>query len=175
MSFGAFLAAKYHTEHALFLSCEKKPPAVPSTVTAENAKEVKLLSAANAAWLEADSKLYGLILLAMPAHLKTHLNAHSPYKGTLSMLRLKARFNVSDASDRKGAIANVSKSYIDSRATISTKDITRQYDLMTQAHSDYELAGGTCLITVTPNQAIIGITLDLPTVCRTHISFDGLC
>ena len=42
----------------------------------------------------------------------------------------------------KGAIANVSKSYIDSRASISTKDITRQYDLMTQAHSDYALAGG---------------------------------
>ena len=128
MSFGAFLAAKYQTEHALFLSCEKTPPAIPSKVTTENAEQVKILSAANAAWLEADSKLYGLILLAMPAHLKTHLNAHSPYKGTLSMLRLKARFNVSDASDRKGAIANVSKSYIDTRATISTKDITRQYD-----------------------------------------------
>ena len=61
------------------------------------------------------------------------------------MRRLLAKFGVVDASDRSEALVRATKSYIDTRASIACKDVTRQFDLMTQAHAEYVAAGGGAL------------------------------
>ena len=93
-------------------------------------------------WTKRNRALYGYLIMAMPPALKGTLNTHTKYDGLASLARLKARFSVVDANDRTDALSRIMKSYISPGAAPSTKDISRQFEMMMAAHAEYESAGG---------------------------------
>ena len=93
-------------------------------------------------WWKKNKRLYGALVMSVPTSLKTSLNANARFNGIEALEILRNRFGVVDASDRASALKRVQKSYITPGAAVSVKDITRQYDRMTEAHAEYTDAGG---------------------------------
>ena len=93
-------------------------------------------------WNKRNMAFYGYLMMAMPPALKGSLNTHSKFDGLASLKRLKARFAVQDVNDRADAMMRIYKSYISPQSEPSTKDVSRQYDMMTAAHIEYTSAGG---------------------------------
>ena len=90
----------------------------------------------------AQKRLYGALIQAMPASVRQALAANAKFHGTEALELLKTRFGVVDAHDRSSALARVQKSYITAGSGISLKDATRQLDKMTEAHTEWQDAGG---------------------------------
>jgi len=137
MNFLAFLVARHAALVPLFELRQLEPEPEMDEGDLEPANAADII-----AWRALDSKLFGLICLAMPPHLRAHLMTHERFRGVASVRRLLAKFGVVDASDRSEALARSTKSYIDARASVSCRDVTRQFDLMSQAHAEYVTAGG---------------------------------
>ena len=93
-------------------------------------------------WWKRNKRVYGALIQAVPTALRTSLSANARYNGLAALAILQARFGVVDASDRAAALKRVSKSYISPGSSVSVKDVTRQYDRMTEAHSEFTEAGG---------------------------------
>lgn len=90
----------------------------------------------------AQKRLYGALVGAVPASVRQALSANARFHGTQALEILQQRFGVVDAHDRSSALKRVQKSYITPGSGISLKDATRQYDRMTEAHTEYTDAGG---------------------------------
>ena len=112
--------------------------------------------------------------------LKTTLNANARFNGTAALELIRARFGVVDAGDRSSALKRVQRSYISPGSAVSVKDISKQYDRMTEAHSEYVAAGGNELddelLQTSLLSALPASYLQIKTALRTqvHGSFDDL-
>lgn len=93
----------------------------------------------------AQKQLYGCLIGAVPAGVKQSLSANAKFNGTRALELLQSRFGVVDANDRASALKRVAGRYIDPGSGISLKDATRQYDKMTEAHTEFTDAGGTAI------------------------------
>ena len=117
------------------------PPIDPAQ--ANNAELREQATAARAEYDRANSRLYGLIIMALPAWLATSLHMNTRSDGVASMARLRQQFSAVDANDLASAITRVNMSYIDSRADLSENDLRHQFDAMQVANADIVRAGGT--------------------------------
>ena len=89
-----------------------------------------------------NKRVYGALIQSVPPALRTSLAANARYNGIEALELLKQRFGVVDAHDRSAALKRAQKSYILPGAGVSVRDVTKQYDSMTLAHSEYMDAGG---------------------------------
>ena len=99
----------------------------------------------NTEWWKKNKRIYGALIIAVPTSLKTTLSANARFNGTQALEILQQRFGVVDAGDRASALKRVQKSYISPGASVSVKDVSRQYDRMTEAHAEYTSAGGNAI------------------------------
>ena len=90
----------------------------------------------------AQKQLYGCLIGAVPSAVKQSLSANAKFNGTKALELLQSRYGVVDANDRASALKRVAGKYIDAGSGISLKDATRQYDKMTEAHTEFTDAGG---------------------------------
>ena len=136
--------------------------------------------AANTEWWKKNKRIYGAVLQAIPTSLKTTLNANARFNGVEALNIIRQRFGVVDAGDRSAALKRVQKTYINPGAAVSVKDISRQYDRMTEAHSEYMAAGGNELDDELLQNALLqslpASYLQIKTALRmqNHANFDAL-
>ena len=76
--------------------------------------------------------------------LKVSLHTIAPTNGCGGIQYLRKRFGAFSAGDRTEATARMQRSFIDSRATMSTDDLAMQYNEMSQAVADLVTSGGQC-------------------------------
>ena len=67
----------------------------------------------------AQRRLYGAVVNAVPVRLRQALAANAKFHGTNALELLQERFGVVDAHDRASALARVSKSYISNGSGVS--------------------------------------------------------
>jgi hypothetical protein len=93
----------------------------------------------------AQKRLYGALITAIPAGLRQALSTNARFNGTQALQLLQSRFGVVDAHDRSSALQRVNKSYVTPGSGIALKDATRQKDKMVEAHTEFTDAGGAAL------------------------------
>ena len=93
-------------------------------------------------WNELNIRLYGSLLMHLSDPLKVSLHTIAPTNGCGGIQYLRKRFGAFSAGDRTEATARMQRSFIDSRATMSTDDLAMQYNEMSQAVADLVTSGG---------------------------------
>ena len=85
----------------------------------------------------AQKRLYGALITAIPAGLRQALSTNARFNGTQALQLLQSRFGVVGAHDRSSALQRVNKSYVTPGSGIALKDATRQKDKMVEAHTGH--------------------------------------
>ena len=111
-------------------------PANRYQVTEEEADEIEK-------WNLLNIRLYGSLLMHVSDPLRISLHTVAPTDGCGGIEYLRKRFGAHSTGDRTEATARLQRSFIDSRAPMSTDDLALQYNEMSQAVADLVTSGGT--------------------------------
>lgn len=130
-----WLAMKY-PELIDLVNGDEEEPDEPAANAPQNERD------AYTEYWKKNKRVYGALIQSVPVALRTSLSANARYNGVRALEIIAQRFGVVDAHDRAAALKRVQKSYISPGAGVSLKDVTRQLDRMTEAHSEYTEAGG---------------------------------
>ena len=94
-------------------------------------------------WDRANRRLYGAVILAVPAWLATSIHMAHRGDGRAALDYLRTQFDAQDRNDVAASIARVQGCYIDSRADINEADLRHQADAMLVGNAAIARAGGT--------------------------------
>ena len=134
ISFSGWVAYKLSDCTDILDETETEPivpdPVIGAAGDVTNQVEIDLATTSRADWSRRNRRLYGAILQAVPAWLRTSIYASHRNDGLGAIQFLHGQFNANDANDHATQLSRLQTSYVDPSADLSEDDVRLQHDAM---------------------------------------------